>query len=91
MSTKYLVYTTKEVYVATTRIIFQKDIKKNDREIFRISLDELHGKEFINIRQWFKDPDDDILKPTQKGVYIPAERYDDIMLALEELSGHITP
>lgn len=76
--------------MATTRVIFSKDIKKGEREMFRISLDELHGHEYINLRLWYLD-DDDMWKPTQKGVYIPAEKYDDILNIFEELAGHINP
>ncbi|MFC1651099.1 transcriptional coactivator p15/PC4 family protein, partial [Candidatus Latescibacterota bacterium] len=43
------------------------EIKKNDFNVIRISLDSYKDIPFISIRQYFKDIDGEF-KPTKKGV-----------------------
>ena len=71
-------------------IKFTVDIQRSQKEIVRISLDEpTPGRQFINIRTWVKD-EEGMLIPTQKGVYLPADKFDELFSALDGLSTHIT-
>jgi hypothetical protein len=66
-----------------------KDIEKNKREIIRIEISEYNGKEYINIRVWYKDNDSGEYKPTPKGVAVIFEKYGELMEGLKGVEEHI--
>jgi len=66
-----------------------KDIEKNKREIIRIEISEYNNKEYINIRVWYKDDDSGEYKPTQKGVAVRLDKYNELMEGLNQVSEYI--
>jgi len=65
------------------------DIDKNSREIIRIDISEFKGKELINIRIWYHDMDGTV-KPTQKGVALDINQYQELKKAVEKIGEYIT-
>ena len=61
------------------------DISKNSEAIIRVAKREFHGKEFIDIRQFYLDGDGDF-KPTQKGVTLSPDKMPELIKALMEIS-----
>lgn len=64
------------------------DIEKNSREIVRIDVSEFKEKEYINIRIWFHDVDGQT-KPTQKGIALNIEQYEELLKAVQRVGEHI--
>ena len=61
-----------------------KDIHKNDQEIIRIARRSYKGKEFIDIRMFYKD-DTGEWKPSPKGVTFKPDQIDEVLKSLSEL------
>lgn len=61
------------------------DIKKNAFTRIRIEKREFQGKEFIDIRQYFKNEDDEY-KPSPKGVTLPPDKLNELIQALQEIN-----
>jgi Transcriptional Coactivator p15 (PC4) len=59
-----------------------KDIDKGRGEVIRIEISEYKGKSLLNIRVWYTDASGE-KKPTQKGVTISPEQYQDLKEAIE--------
>jgi hypothetical protein len=69
-----------------------KDIKKNNNEIIRIEVSEFKGRELINIRIWFQSIDGQgnvVYKPTQKGITLNLNEYDELRDGIEKLKNYI--
>lgn len=69
-----------------------KDIKKNNNEIIRIEVSEFKGRELINIRIWFQSIDGQgnvVFKPTQKGITLNLNEYDELRDGVEKLKKYI--
>lgn len=69
------------------------DIPKNSREVVRFEVSEFKGRELINIRIWYQDmgPGGDMVyKPTQKGVTLNLESFEDLKQAVLKLGDYIT-
>ena len=64
------------------------DIQKNDITLVRVEKRTYKDKEFVDIRQYYKD-DNDEFKPTPKGVTIPPERLPELIGALEKLNNEV--
>lgn len=64
------------------------DIEKNSREIVRIDVSEFKEKEYINIRIWFHDVDGQT-KPTQKGIALNIEQYEELLKAVQRVGEYI--
>ena len=60
-----------------------KDVDKGKGEIIRIEITEYKGKNFLNLRVWYTDKDGEY-KPTQKGIAIPPELYEEVKEAMIE-------
>lgn len=58
-----------------------KEIAKNAREIFRISIEEYRGHRFIDCRVYFTD-DQGAMRPTKKGIALNDEIISDVMEGL---------
>ena len=61
------------------------DIEKNTFTKIRVEKRTYREKDFIDIRQFYKD-DEDNYKPTPKGITIPPERVPELIAALETLN-----
>ncbi len=59
-----------------------RDIEKGGGEIIRVEISEFRGKSYLNIRTWYTDRDSGEYKPTQKGVSIRPEQYDQLREAV---------
>ena len=55
-----------------------KDIEKGNGEILRIEITEFKGSKYLNIRTWYTDKESGEYKPTQKGVAVKPELYNDL-------------
>ncbi|MBE7412474.1 MAG: transcriptional coactivator p15/PC4 family protein [Leptospiraceae bacterium] len=60
-----------------------RDIDKGKGEIIRVEISEYKGKSYLNLRVWYTDKEGE-LKPTQKGIAIPPELYEDVKTAIIE-------
>lgn len=64
-------------------------ISKNKRDQIRIGLNEYQGKQYLDLRQFYKADDSD-WKPSPKGVTIPVDLYPELLrgvLLLGEMIG----
>lgn len=70
-----------------------KDIQKNNSEIIRIEVSEFKGRDLINIRIWYSAIDnasgDMIYKPTQKGVTLNINEFNELKDGIDRLSHYI--
>jgi hypothetical protein len=70
-----------------------KDIKKNNNEIIRIEVSEFKGRELINIRIWYQSIDsssgDMVYKPTQKGITLNINEFEELKDGVEKLGNYI--
>lgn len=48
-------------------------VTKNSREEIHVKKVSKNGKEYVDIRTFWYDPDEDTYKPSQKGVTVPLE------------------
>lgn len=55
-------------------------IRKNAREEFRVSLDQVHGLTLVNIRVWY-DADGE-MRPGKQGIAVRPEMLPDLLTAL---------
>jgi len=73
--------------------IIIKDIKKNSKEIIRIEVSEFKGMDLINIRIWFSAIDggsgDIVYKPTQKGITININEFEELKDGIDRLENYI--
>lgn len=60
------------------------EIEKNENEIIKISMEKYKGHEFVNIRLYYKDENDEPI-PTKKGVTFHPELIDEVIKGLELL------
>ena len=63
-----------------------KDIDKGKGEIIRVEISEFKGKKLLNLRVWYTDANGDY-KPTQKGIAIPPELYEQVKEAINTAGG----
>ena len=60
-------------------------IEKNPKEQIRISLNEFHGYEYIDVRSFYFAPDG--FRPSRKGVTLPKALYGELLKGILELGG----
>lgn len=60
-----------------------KDFERARGEVLRVVVSEYKGKKNLNIRIWYTDKEGN-LKPTQKGVTISPEDYEEFKQAIEQ-------
>ncbi|MBP7282007.1 MAG: transcriptional coactivator p15/PC4 family protein [Leptospiraceae bacterium] len=63
-----------------------KDIDKGKGEIIRVEISEFKGKKLLNLRVWYTDANGEY-KPTQKGIAIPPELYEQVKEAINAAGG----
>ncbi len=61
------------------------DIQRNEREIVRVALNEFSGREFIDIRIFYRDEATGEYKPTKKGVTLSKDLYPELKKAVDSL------
>ncbi|HMU85498.1 MAG TPA: transcriptional coactivator p15/PC4 family protein [Leptospiraceae bacterium] len=59
-----------------------KDIEKGAGEIIRVEVSEYQGKKYLNVRVWYTDKTSGEFKPTQKGVAIRPDQFDEFLSAI---------
>ncbi|HNJ05666.1 MAG TPA: transcriptional coactivator p15/PC4 family protein [Leptospiraceae bacterium] len=59
-----------------------KDIEKGAGEIIRVEVSEYQGKKYPNVRVWYTDKTSGEFKPTQKGVAIRPDQFDEFLSAI---------
>ena len=69
--------------------MYSKDLPKNSTEIIRVEVSEYKGEKYLNIRIWYKDKTSEEFKPSQKGVAIRANQYDEFISAIREAQNDI--
>lgn len=60
-----------------------RDIDKGKGEIIRVEISEFKGKKLLNLRVWYSDANGEY-KPTQKGIAISPELYEQVRDAINE-------
>lgn len=60
-------------------------IEKNQREEIQIKKVSKGGREYIDIRTFWFDGNDDTFKPSQKGLAIPMERISELKEIINEI------
>jgi len=65
------------------------DIHKNDITLIRVEKRTFKEREFVDVRQYFKD-DNGEFKPSQKGITIPPERLTELIEALGKLNTEVS-
>lgn len=60
-------------------------IKKNNREEIQVKKVTKNGKEYIDIRVFWYDADEDSFKPSQKGLAVPIESFSELKQILENI------
>jgi hypothetical protein len=66
-----------------------KDIEKGAGEIIRVEVSEYQGKKYLNVRVWYTDKTSGEFKPTQKGVAIRPDQYDEFLSAIHAARGEL--
>ena len=68
-----------------------KDIQRNSSEIIRIEISEFKGKELINLRIWYQTLENGevVYKPTQKGVALSIEKFDELKEAVIKIEEYL--
>jgi len=68
-----------------------KDIERNSNEIIRVEVSEFKGRELINLRIWYQSMSDGEMtyKPTQKGVALNIEKYEELKEAIDKIGEYI--
>jgi len=61
-----------------------RDIDKGGGEIIRIETTEFKGNKYLNIRVWYQDKESGEYKPTQKGVALKPELYQQLKESIIE-------
>lgn len=59
-----------------------KDIEKGGGEIIRVEVSEFKGQNLLNIRTWYTHKESGEYKPTQKGIAIKPELFDQLKEAI---------
>lgn len=59
-----------------------RDIDKGAGEIIRIEISEFKGKSYLNIRTWYTDKESGEYKPTQKGVSVRPDLFEQLKQAI---------
>lgn len=54
-------------------------IEKNKSESIKLSLNEFKGKELLDIRIFYYDKNEDVYKPSKKGISIPIDKSEEFM------------
>lgn len=60
-------------------------IKKNSREEIQIKKVTKNSKDYIDIRVFWYDSDEDLYKPSQKGLAIPIESFSELKQILNRI------
>lgn len=63
-------------------VIFE--MRKNEKEIIRMTQDEFKGHAFYSIRLWYRN-DNGQFRPSQKGVTIKPEQFNEFMQGIKHL------
>lgn len=65
------------------------DIQMNETNIVRVEISEFKDKKNINVRQWYKDKATGEYRPTQKGITLPVEKYQELKEAILALESEV--
>ncbi|EQA60502.1 transcriptional coactivator p15/PC4 family protein [Leptospira alexanderi] len=68
--------------------IIIREVDKGRGEVIRVEVSEYKGTKYLNLRIWYTDKDGE-KKPTQKGIAIPPELYDEIKKAIIEAENEV--
>lgn len=63
-------------------------IPKNKREAFHFTREEFQGRDYFSVRIWYDAGQE--YRPTQKGVSIPVERFDEFAEGIDALRAVLT-
>ena len=62
-------------------------IPKNKSQEFRVSLEDFKGHAFVNVRVWYRDKDDDEMRPGRQGVAVNLDKARSLAEAIMTLAG----
>lgn len=60
------------------------EIKKNAREVIRVTVDEFNGHQGVQVRNYFKDGEEGKWLPTKRGVWLDVEAAREVLKALPD-------
>ena len=66
-----------------------RDIDKGGGEIIRVEVSEFRGQKYLNLRVWYTDKETNDFKPTQKGVAIRPDLYNELKAAVLDAEAEI--
>lgn len=66
-----------------------RDIDKGGGEIIRVEVSEFRGQQYLNLRVWYTDKNSGEYKPTQKGVAVRLDLYDQLKQAVLDAEAEI--
>jgi hypothetical protein len=66
-----------------------KDIDKGGGEVIRVEISEYKGSQYLNLRVWYTDKNTNELKPTQKGITVKPELYEELKAAILMAEGPV--
>lgn len=58
------------------------EIQKNSREVLRVQLQTFKGHELVSVRVWYKERDDEAMKPGKNGLTIRVEKLPELHEAI---------
>lgn len=67
-----------------------KDIDKGGGEIIRVEVSEYKGQKYLNLRIWYMDKNSNDYRPTQKGIAVRPDLYNQIKDAVLEAESHLS-
>ncbi len=70
-------------------MIYCKDIDRGQGEIIRVEISEFKKEKRLNIRTWYTDKQSGEYKPTQRGVALRPELFEELKSAILEAEPHI--
>lgn len=65
-------------------------IEKNKTQKIKISLNEFKENKFLDLRIFYYNDDEEIYKPTKKGISISIDKIDDLIDKIEKLKKEIS-
>ena len=69
---------------APTLPVTVADIRKNEGERIRVTLDEFHGVPIVDVRQWYFSRDDAEPRPTKKGLSVAIRHLPALAKAMQD-------
>lgn len=64
-------------------------LSRSPTQQIQVRLNEFKGKRYLDLRTFYFDEDEEVYKPTRKGVSIPVELFEELKAALAKVEAHL--